>query len=277
MKPLAGCAASIVFLLFGSAGAESAAVFCNTGSPDAATTNLKTLDTMAWSPLGRLETGWEIYAPLIAQELATGCSPVSPGFAAALAAWQAKHNRTATGVLDPATFTQMKQVWQGRRPFVALSHPACPPPPDESKLAVARPDESYGGKVITLRPGALAAYRKMVAAARAELLAAASDQRLLTIFSAYRSPQYDAARCARENNCQGVVRANCSAHRTGSAMDMNLGAAPGFSPDSSADANRLYMARSQTYRWLVYNAWRFGFVNYVFEPWHWEWTGEPLR
>jgi zinc D-Ala-D-Ala carboxypeptidase len=20
---------------------------------------------------------------------------------------------------------------------------------------------------------------------------------------------------------------------------------------------------------------RFGFVNYPFEPWHWEWTGEP--
>jgi hypothetical protein len=277
MKPLVGCASCIVLLLFGSAGAESAAMFCNTGSLDATTTNAKTLHTMAWAPLGRMESGWEIYAPLIAQEIATGCPPVSPGFAAALAAWQAKHNRIATGVLDPATFTLVKQELQGRRPFVALSHIACPPSPDESKLAAARPDESYGGKVIKLRPGALAAYREMVAAARAELLAAASDRQLLTIFSGYRSPQNDAARCARENNCQGVVRASCSAHRTGLAMDMNLGAAPGFAPDSSADANRLFMARSQIYRWLVYNAWRFGFVNYVFEPWHWEWTGEPLR
>ena len=58
-------------------------------------------------------------------------------------------------------------------------------------------------------------------------------------------------------------------------MDVYLGAARGFGPDSSADANRLYLSRSQAYRWLVYNAWRFGFVNYVFEPWHWEWTGEP--
>ena len=26
---------------------------------------------------------------------------------------------------------------------------------------------------------------------------------------------------------------------------------------------------------LVKNAARFGFVNYVFEPWHWEWVGDP--
>ena len=37
---------------------------------------------------------------------------------------------------------------------------------------------------------------------------------------------------------------------------------------------RLYMTKTPTYRWLVANAGRFGFVNYPFEPWHWEWTGE---
>jgi hypothetical protein len=232
---------------------------------------------MAWSPLGRQENGWEIYASLIAQETGTGCPAASPGFSVALASWQAKHNRTATGILDPATFTVMKQLWQERRPFVALSHVACPSAPDEGTLVTARPDESYEGKVIMLRPTALAAYRKMVAAARAELLAAAEDRQLLTIFSGYRSPAYDAARCMREKNCQGLVRATCSAHRTGLAMDLYLGAAPGFAPDSSADANRLYLSRSPTYRWLVFNAWRFGFVNYVFEPWHWEWTGGPLH
>ena len=25
------------------------------------------------------------------------------------------------------------------------------------------------------------------------------------------------------------------------------------------------------------NAGQFGFVNYAYEPWHWEWTGEDLR
>jgi zinc D-Ala-D-Ala carboxypeptidase len=56
---------------------------------------------------------------------------------------------------------------------------------------------------------------------------------------------------------------------------MYVGQAPGFGPDSTADPNRLFMTRTATYRWLLANAHRFGFVNYPFEPWHWEWTGEP--
>jgi LAS superfamily LD-carboxypeptidase LdcB len=58
-------------------------------------------------------------------------------------------------------------------------------------------------------------------------------------------------------------------------VDIDLGAAPGSRIDSSDDANRLYLSRTPVYRWLVRNADRFGFVNYPFEPWHWEWTGEP--
>ena len=46
------------------------------------------------------------------------------------------------------------------------------------------------------------------------------------------------------------------------------------SADSTADPNRLFLSRTVTYRWLLANASRFGFVNYPFEPWHWEWTGE---
>jgi LAS superfamily LD-carboxypeptidase LdcB len=57
-------------------------------------------------------------------------------------------------------------------------------------------------------------------------------------------------------------------------MDLFLGAAPGYPPESSADPNRLYQSQSGAYRWMVANAARFGFVNYPFEPWHWEWTGE---
>ena len=275
MKALPGLFAVLILLAWSPA--QSAVVFCDDGPTAASATNAHALTTLVWSPLGRTETGWETYTPLIAHEIGTGCPAVSPGFAAALAAWQSKHNRAASGVLDPATFAQMKELWQGRRPFVMLSHMGCPASPDESKLATARPEESYGGKTIQLLPATLAAYRKMVAAARSELLAAAANPQLLTIFSGYRSASYDAARCARQNNCQGIVRATCSAHRTGLAMDMYLGSARGFGPDSSADANRLYLSQSQIYRWLVYNAWRFGFANYVFEPWHWEWTGGPLH
>src|SRR6185437_14015615 len=121
---------------------------------------------------------------------------------------------------------------------------------------------------------ALAAYRKMIAAARnAGVLPPSSN--LGTIFSAYRSPDSDAARCAAQQNCQGVVRAMCSAHRTGYAMDINLGAAPGSRPDSSDDANRLFISQTPFYRWLVKNAAQFRLVNYIFEPWHWEYVGNP--
>ncbi len=152
----------------------------------------------------------------------------------------------------------------------------CPAPPPEASLAAVPAADSYGGKSLLLRPRALAAYGRMLAAARAEVPAIRADPRLMTLFSAYRSPAYDAARCAREGNCQGVVRASCSAHRTGLAIDLYLGAAPGLAPDSSDDANRLAISRGPAYRWMVANAARFGFVNYPFEPWHWEWTGEPI-
>ena len=128
--------------------------------------------------------------------------------------------------------------------------------------------------LIQLRAPALDAYRRMVAAARAQAPALAADHRLLTIFSGYRDPLADAARCATEQNCDTVVRANCSAHLTGLAVDLYLGAAPGYSPDSAADPNRLYLSQTDAYRWLVAHAGEFGFVNYPFEPWHWEWTGE---
>ena len=67
-------------------------------------------------------------------------------------------------------------------------------------------------------------------------------------------------------------RATCSPHRTGYAVDLYLGQAPGFGPDSTADLSRLFLSRTAAYRWLVANAHRFGFHNYPFEPWHWEWA-----
>ena len=70
----------------------------------------------------------------------------------------------------------------------------------------------------------------------------------------------------------GVRRATCSPHRTGYAVDLYLGQAPGYGPDSTADASRLYLSHTASYRWLVANAERFGFHNYPFEPWHWEWA-----
>ena len=250
---------------------------CESGNAPtgAAAINAASLTSVAWTPFGRAETGWEIYAPRVAVEIGTACAPSSRRFAAALAQWQAGHGLRPTGVLDPATFQPMSTGWQLARPFARMNAKGlCPNAPPVSSLATARPEESYGGKVIQLRPGALDAYRRMVAEARAAGVVRRPEA--LTIFSGFRDPAADAARCARDNNCQGLVRTICSAHRTGLAMDVYIDAAPGFGPDSSHDTNRRVMAGSALFRWMVVNAPRFGFANYPFEPWHWEWAGEAL-
>ncbi len=242
---------------------------------DAAAANTASLTDAPWSVFGRAETGWEVYAPLVANEIATRCGPDQSGFAKALADWQGRHGRPPDGIMDSAALKAMNILWLRRRPFVAANaQGACPPPPEPFRLAAATPSEGYMTKPIQLRTNALGAYRQMVAAARADLPSMAADKRLLTIFSGYRDPADDAVRCARDGNCGTITKANCSAHRTGLAMDLFLGAAPGFAPESSADPNRLYQSRSDAYRWMVANAARFGFVPYPFEPWHWEWTGE---
>jgi D-alanyl-D-alanine carboxypeptidase len=240
-----------------------------------ASINASSLNGLPWSPFGRPEVGWATYAPMIAREIGVGCGPETPKFAQAFAAWEQKQQLPVDGLVSEATFIRLKGVVQSRRPFVLISaEGVCPAAPDVSTLANASLQEGYGGKPIQLRPAALAAYRRMAAAARADDPAIAADPRNLQIFSGFRDPVADAARCATEGNCNGVVRASCSAHRTGLAMDIYVGQAEGFPPDSSADPNRLAMTQGRVYQWLVKNADRFGFVNYPFEPWHWEWTGE---
>ena len=242
---------------------------------EAARVNAASLHTLPWSGFGRSESGWEIYAPAVAAEVGSPCAPASPGFARALRRWQQAQGAALTGAVGPELMDRFKAVWQARRPFVALrARGVCPEPPRDAALETASPAEGLDGKPVQLRRGALDAYRRMVAAARAESAEVRAEPALLTLFSGFRSPAYDAARCARDGNCGGAVRAACSAHRTGLAMDMVMGTAPGYAVDSSADANRLAQVRGPAYRWLIANARRFGFVNYVFEPWHWEWTGE---
>jgi D-alanyl-D-alanine carboxypeptidase len=249
---------------------------CGEGPAQAADANAASLTTAAWSAFGRPETGWAIYAPRAAIEIgAAGCGPGTPGFADALAVWQGSRRLPRTGVMDEPTLRALAVTWALRRPFVLVNKTGlCPAPPPPEALETSGPGEGYG-RTILLRRGAMDAWRRMLAAARAAEPSIAADRNMMTLMSGYRDPAEEAARCL-DGGCDNVSRSPCSAHRTGLAMDLYLGAAPGQRPDSTADDNRLFQTRGPAYRWLIANAARFGFVNYAFEPWHWEWTGEPV-
>jgi hypothetical protein len=207
--------------------------------------------------------------------LKSPCDADTEAFAQRLAAYQGRRGLSPTGALDGPTLLVLKTAWQDRRPFLAARRAGgpCPAGAAAAALRPLRPEETLGGKSVLLRADALLALRRLRAAARAAL--GDGDGRLL-VFSGYRSPEADALRCGTEANCQGPARALCSAHRTGLAVDLDVGAAPGFAPDASADANRLSQSRGRPYLWLLQKAGRYGFVNYAFEPWHWEYArGAP--
>jgi len=241
----------------------------------AAASNAISLYSLEWAPFGASEMGWETYLPLLQHELGTGCDADTPDFAAALAAWQARYDLIPTGIFDQPSFQVLKGVLQERRPFVmARVRNECPEPPPINLLGYLSPEEEHADRLTRLlRRDVLDAYRRMAVAARAEVPDAAADPELLQIFSAFRDPEADAARCAAQGNCDGLRRAVCSPHRTGTAVDLYVGQIVGLGVDSTDPASRLMMTRGATYRWLVQNAGRFGFVPYLYEPWHWEWVG----
>lgn len=244
---------------------------------EAASANSINLYAMQWSPFGPDEMGWETYVPLIQKELGTGCDPTSSAFAEKLSLFQIRHGLMSNGQFDAATFAVFRGLWQERRPFIlARIRGECPSPPPIADLSYLVAGEEHAERMTRMaRRDVLEAYREMVAAARREVPEMATQPELLQIFSSFRDPEADAARCARDGNCDGVRRAACSAHRTGTALDIYVGHLLGYGVDSTHSHNRRYMTQTQTYRWLVKNAERFGFVPYAFEPWHWEWVGPP--
>lgn len=265
-------------LAWGLPDAASAQGRCETQRgqwADQAVANAISLYSLEWTPFGATEWGWGTYLPLLQKEIGTGCEPGTADFAAALAAFQTRYGLAATGVFDQTTFTVLKGVLQERRPFVmARVRDECPDPPPLRELGYLEAPEEHADRLTRLlRRDVLASYRRMVAAARAEVPEVRNDPELLQIFSGFRDPEADAARCATERNCDGLRRAVCSPHRTGTAVDLYVGQLLGMGVDSTNPASRQHMTQGATYRWLVRNAGRFGFVPYLYEPWHWEWVG----
>ncbi len=261
-----------------SAAADPAYATCGEADhpfAEAALKNADLIDTMEWAPFGVAEKGWEIYAPLLQREIGVTCGFGTAVFAQGVAELQTRHGLKSDGVFGPDTFTVLKGLLQERRPFVmARVRGECPAAPATFIMTnLPGREDTYGREDRRLRGDALVAYRAMVEAARRDGVLARNPG-ALTIFSGYRQPDADGERCAIEGNCDGKRRAACSPHGTGYAVDLNLGHLPESRIDSTAPANRLFQTRTEAYRWLVRNAHRFGFVNYVFEPWHWEWVGE---
>ena len=266
----------VAWLAAGAAGAQSRECDADPiewGAP--AFANGTSVYAMEWAPYNGTEWGWETYLPLIQKEIGTDCPPNSPRFARALAEFQIIHRLPPTGWFDAETFRVFRGVWQERRPFVMarVREEPCPDPPPLYQLGYLVESEEHADRLTRLlRRDVLDAYREMVAAARREVPEIARDSELLQIFSGFRDPEADAARCAASGNCDGLRRAVCSPHRTGTAVDLYVGHIEGLGVDNTSAASRLHMTRGATYRWLVKNAGRFGFVPYAYEPWHWEWV-----
>ena len=268
-------------LAAGSANAQGrdAALACDTQDLTwdmAVQANATSVNGLTWAPFNAPEYGWGTYLPLIQHEVGTGCAPGSVEFTRALAGFQAAHALPPTGQFDEATFKVFRGKWQERRPFIMarVRGEPCPDPPPLNQLGYLVAEEEHADRLTRLvRRDTLDAYRRMVAAARAEVPEVRANPELLQIFSAFRDPESDAARCATQGNCDGLRRAMCSAHRTGTALDLYVGHLEGLGVDNTSPESRRHMARTATYRWLVKNAGRYGFVPYVFEPWHWEYVG----
>lgn len=243
----------------------------------AALANGVSVYAMEWTPFDKREYGWETYLPLIQHELNTDCPPNTPDFAQKMAVFQARFGLFATGQFDEAAFGVFRGIWQERRSFVmARVRGECPDPPGIEQLGYLMPEDEHADRLTRLlRRDVLAAYHRMVADARAEAPELAADPELLQIFSGFRDPEADAARCAADGRCDGLRRAVCSAHRTGTAVDLYVGKAADLGVDSTDPWSRRVQSQGVAYRWLVRNAGRYGFVPYVYEPWHWEWQGEP--
>src|SRR3989344_3781917 len=86
----------------GQASTPASADCRSEGWAGAAEANATSLQTLAWAPFGRQETGWEIYVPLIQSEIRTACPGDSEGFAAALAAWQSGFSSPSRTRSSPA-------------------------------------------------------------------------------------------------------------------------------------------------------------------------------
>lgn len=217
-----------------------------------------------WTFGAKQQRGWHLYVPLIQSLLNTDSGPETNAFARALSNWQKSMGLSSTGVLSQDTWMKMVTVFQSRRIKDRST-------PTSERLALVSASEFFDPErpesLRYVEQQAYAAYKKIVAAASAELaLKPGSNDQWLKIVSAFRSPAYQ-AQLRKQNPRSGRAGlAVHSPHFTGRALDVYVGG----EPVSTNDQNRAIQVNTKVYRWLVKNAERFGFYPYFYEPWHWE-------
>ena len=243
----------------------------------AASENARLRGSLSWTFGGKTQTGWNIYAPLIAQTIGTEAGPDTAEFALALARWQVSAGLPENGVLDTPTLETLTKYWQSRRLGrfgLSANDNLLSAPITEFFDPTRSPD------LLQLERETYAAYQKMVAAAVKDLKhelkltqtgELAPEEKFLRIVSAYRSAEYQAALRRQEPNAGRAALAKNSPHSTGRALDIYVGG----EPVKTLDSNRMIQVQTPVYKWLVKNAHRFGFYPYFYEPWHWEYV--PAR
>ncbi len=239
-----------------------------------ANTNLK--KSLRWTFGKKAQTGWYIYVPLIQHTIKTESEPESNEFAVALSTWQNENALPANGILDEKTLFALIKVWQSRR--IPKLYEA------DEKLLFNAPiadffDPTRERNLLNVEREAYTAYKKMVAAAAKDLGLKiekgnlTGEDKFLTIISAHRSRAYQEQLRKKEPTAGRAQLAFFSPHFTGRALDIYVGG----EPVTTKDENRAVQVETKVYKWLVKNAEGFGFYNYFYEPWHWEYVPENLR
>jgi hypothetical protein len=215
---------------------------------------------------------------LVAQTIGTNASPDFPEFASALSKWQAKNSLEPTGVMDADSMAAFARAWQSLR----LGRSTVPEPERLLTAPIVEFfDPTRSPDLLQLERDTYTAYKRMIQAASKDLKGAvrftkdgelAEGEKFFRIVSAFRSPEYQAKLRAASPGSGRVALAKNSAHSTGQALDIYVGG----EPVSTKDANRLIQVNTPAYRWLVKNANRFGFYNYFYEPWHWEYVPDRV-
>jgi hypothetical protein len=241
---------------------------------EAARKNAQLLRDLNWTFGSKPQHGWYIHVPLIKKLIKTKDDASTPKFASAVARWQEKSGRSASGVLDDQTLYAMIGAWQAARLKVRSVAQ-----PDQLLTAPIADfyDPSRAEDLRQVERSTYAAYKRLVAAAVADRSLGLAhtkhgeleaNEKFLKIISAFRSPAYQ-EKLRRESPNSGTAGlAVNSPHFTGRALDLYVGG----DPVDTQDSNRKLQVETRVYQWLVQNAERFGFRPYCYEPWHWEYV-----